>query len=96
MKLWLLNYQNNAQNYFLTEESFYKYSKVSKTILFAIFEFVDLKLLQIYSNHPFEIWIFKLSQIWNLADLKYSTCQGLSKNIKFVKFGVVVKKLWQI
>ena len=72
----------------------YKYSKVSKTYLFAIFGFIDLKLLQIYSNSPLKFEYFILSQIWTLADLKYSTCQELSKYIKIIKFGVVVKKLW--
>ena len=53
----LLNHQNNTQKYFITEAPYYRYSKVSKTILFAIFGFTDFKLLQIYSNTPFGIWI---------------------------------------
>ena len=44
-----------TQKYFIAVPLIYKYSKVSKTILFVIFGFIDLKLLQIYSNHPFEI-----------------------------------------
>ena len=43
-----------TQKYFIAVALIYKYSKVSKTILFAIFGFIDLKLLQIYSNSPFE------------------------------------------
>ena len=52
------NHQNNSQNYFITDATYYTFYKVSKTILFAIFEFTDLKLWQKYSNSPFEIWIF--------------------------------------
>ena len=37
LSIQLLNNQNNTQKYFITEVSSYKYSKVSKTILFAIF-----------------------------------------------------------
>ena len=44
LNIQLLNHQNNTQKYFITEASYYKYSKVSKTIIFAIFEFIDLKL----------------------------------------------------
>ena len=58
---WTHNYeiiQKITQKSFIAVALIYKYSKVSKTYLFAIFGFIDLKLLQIYSNHPFEIWIF--------------------------------------
>ena len=54
-QLW--NHSKIAQKYFIAVALIYKYSQVSKTYLFAIFGFIDLKLLQIYSNSPFEIWI---------------------------------------
>ena len=82
-----------AQKYFIAVALIYKYSKVSKTYLFAIFGFIDLKLLQIYSNFHLNFEYFILSQIWILSDPKYSTCQELSKYIKIIRFGVVVKKL---
>ena len=44
LNIQLLNHQNNIQIYFITEASYYKYFKVSKTILFAIFGIIDLKL----------------------------------------------------
>ena len=47
-----------TQNYFIAVALIYQYSKVSKTYLFAIFGFIDLKVFQIHSNPPFEIWIF--------------------------------------
>ena len=47
-QLWI--YSKFAQKYFIAVALIYKYSKVSKTYLFAIFGFIDLKLLQIYSN----------------------------------------------
>ena len=53
-KLNIYNYEF-IQKYFIAVASIYNYSKVSKTILFVIFGFIDLKLLQIYSNSPFEI-----------------------------------------
>ena len=43
------------KKYFIAVSSHYEYSKVSKTILFTIFEFTDLKLWQKYSNSPFGI-----------------------------------------
>ena len=55
-QLW--NHSKITQKYFISVASIYKYSKVYKTYLFAIFGFIDLKLLQIHSNSPFEIWIF--------------------------------------
>ena len=51
-QLW--NHSKFTQKYFIAVALIYKYSKVSKTYLFAIFGFIDLKLLQIYSNSPFE------------------------------------------
>ena len=45
----------NYSKYFIAVALIYKYSKISKTYLIAIFGFIDLKLLQIYSNSPFEI-----------------------------------------
>ena len=36
-----MNSFNITQKYFIAVASIYKYSKVSKTILFAIFEFTD-------------------------------------------------------
>ena len=44
LNIQLLNHQNNSQNYFITEASYYTFYKVSKTILFAIFGFIDLKV----------------------------------------------------
>ena len=41
LNIELLNHENNTQKYFISEASHYKYSKVSKTILFVIFEFTD-------------------------------------------------------
>ena len=50
-----MNSFNITQKYFIAVSSHYEYSKVSKTILFTIFEFTDLKLWLKYSNSPFEI-----------------------------------------
>ena len=50
-----INHQNNSQKYFIIDATYYTFYKVSKTILFAIFEFTNLKLLKKYSNSPFEI-----------------------------------------
>ena len=67
-QLW--NHSKITQKYFIAVALIYKYSKVSKTYLFAIFGFIDLKLLQIYSNSPFEIWIFytksNLNFVWSI------------------------------
>ena len=52
-QLW--NHSKITQKYFIAVALIYKYSKVSKAYLFAIFGFIDLKLLQIHSNSPFEI-----------------------------------------
>ena len=66
-QLW--NHSKFTQKYFIAVTLIYKYSKVSKTYLFAIFGFIDLKLLQIYSIHHLKFEYFILSQIWILADL---------------------------
>ena len=50
-----MNSFNITKKYFIAVALIYTYSKVSKTYLFAIFGFIDLKLLQIHPNSPFEI-----------------------------------------
>ena len=44
LSLRFLNHQNNAQNYYKTEELYCTYFKVSKTIFLAIFGLIEMKL----------------------------------------------------
>ena len=60
-----------------------------KQFYLKFLEFTDLKLLQKYSNSPFEIWIFYTKSNLNFV------CQELSKYIKIFEFGCVSKKLYQ-